>query len=513
MLAEEKQSALGLRLTNIGAGLIQVFEAILVIAISTISLSKGIDSLSEIAPTILLQDIIEVARYTSIGILFILGFMAADLMKWLLYSGLLFFKKKDFVRMSFYFVGLCAVAFGFYHVEKNASANIGHSYFSIEDDKTKYTDDANYNLRMTEKDKIQSYWNERKKELEKQKSQCPACAVIESKRNSEIAGWRKRRIVTAADSKFVADNIDAISRARDREVSEAEAQRAVEIDAKYSEEEASFKSQRSAADNTLKTITSKIDTGRVLNAEEAAERNRKIDFWASGFSWITLLAQILLRIARFHFLISADALDEIWDENNLVLDALQAIPFIGKYFEDNYWAEKSGNFKRVKEVNRLKYSKTESWNTELKNKREARYWTFIREKSIPNTLSSRLYFFVMGNKVVADEDIYNEFSSAYDNGYYKNGASSTNGVTDDFSKSQDSSDFPQDDFDEKKNDINEDFDENIVENEGDLQQMTDIETINNLIDGLNSLVSISEQSQILLIHNLIDGLEQLKTLY
>lgn len=417
MIAEERQSEIGLKLTNLGAGAIQVFEAIAIIVIAVVSMSKQFDSLQNAAPSLFIHAIIEVSRYAIIFIIFVGGFMAADLLKWLLYSGLIYVNKKEWGKAAVYLVGLLVVGTGFYLTEKTASKNIGHTYFAIPEDKTKYTDDANYNLRNTEKEKIQSAWEGRKKELKEKKSQCPDCGIIEAKYNSEILSWRRRVVSTDADRVYVQKNVSAIESKKLTEIKTAKAKREVEIDKEYREDELDYKSKMSAADNTLKTITAKIDTGRVLNQSEVDERKKQIDFWASGFSWITLIAQVLLRVGRFYFLLSKQRMDEVWDENNIVLDLFQNIPFMGMFFEDTYWVEKLGNHAKVKHANRVKYNRTQTWNTELKLKREAKYWSFIKEKSVPNNIKNRAWFIFAGANTKIDEDIFRDFQDAYQNGY------------------------------------------------------------------------------------------------
>lgn len=416
---ENKQSEIGLKLTNILAGMIQVFEAISVITIVSLALNKGIDALVSTYGNDAAAHVAILIKVVLISLVVMGGFLVADLMKWLEYSALKFFVEKSYWKVGIYTIALGLVGYSFYLAERNASRQIGHGYFSVQEDKKAYTDDANYNLRLSGKQKIDAEWTARKKELDSQKTKCATCKDIEASYNSQINLWRSKRIITDADRVYVQNNISALEAKKSNESSVAKQKHEAEIDKKYFDEEAIYKNAISEASNTIRRIESTIDTGKVLNEADIRARKQDIDFWTSGFSWITVLAQILLRIGRFHFLLENNRIGELFDENNFMLDLMQQLPFVGKYFEDTFWAEKLGNFKKVRGANRVEYNRTQSWNTELNLKRKAKYWGYIKENGLKDNLWAKIKFMWSNEDTVPDEDFMNESSDAYNNGYSK----------------------------------------------------------------------------------------------
>lgn len=492
---EDKQSEIGLKLTNILAGLIQVIEAVAVITIIALSLNKGIDSLVSYANNVVFEYIAIVIKTVIIGGVIMGGFMAADLMKWIEYSSLLFMNKGNTKSAIIYFLFLILVGFGFYKAEKSASEKVGHGYFSVSEDKKAYTDDANYNLRLSGKEKIKADWIARKKELDSQKSKCATCGDIEAKYNSQIASWRTKRVVIDADRIYVQNNISAIASKRDGEKLAARQKHEAEIDKKYFDEEAIYNAAIKQADNTIRHIESTIDTGKVMNEAEIRQRKQDINFWASGFSLITLMAQIVLRIGRFHFLRENNRIDEVWDENNILLDIFQTLPYIGKYFEDTYWVEKASNFKKVKDANRVEYNRSRIWNTELSLKNKAKYWAYLQEKNLKDNFISRIKFAISGKNTMVDTDLLDSFSNAYHNGYSKKKQIAENEI-------------------ENNQDFSEENSENIENNSINLEGQIDdfSNSIQNIIDTLMQLKSLYSETEFEDIQAVVNILENLKTI-
>ena len=498
---KRKQAEIGLRMTNIFAGTIQVIEAFCIVALTISALAVQFKALIETVPE--LAFILHGINYiANLGVI-VVAFMFADLMKWLLYSSLIHYKDNEKDAEIGYGIALLACGRIFYAIEKEATYSIGHNNFSIKEDKKKYTDNENYNLRLTEKQKIQSEWDKRSKDLQSQKKDCADCKTIAANYDNQIASLQSK-VRTPEDRAWIQPKINNLASHKVAEVLAAKAQREKYIQDMYDQEQADYRARMGTANASITNITSTIDTGYIKNGEDIKEREKKIAFYSWGFSLFTLLIQALMRFWRFRLLIKLNILHEVWDENNLVLDGLQRLPKIGKYFEDNYWQSKFKNFTQKKESNAIIYQESSMWNTSLSIKRQAKYQTFIKEKEVPDNLLNQLWFFFSGKKTIPDEDLLNRMNLAY----------STNKRE---AKRQNVLQEPPQEVENKIEENNENFQENIAEiqenniilNEQGDDFILDIENVINILNGLKDLY---DQEDFAEIQNVINILENLKNI-
>ena len=408
---ERQQREKGLKLSRGVATAVQVFEWLSIVLIAWAFLTQKIENIVLLAPKI--EVIIRVVGYALIIVIVVAGSLMADLLKWTQLSSMLnIFHTKNYKSGAFIALIYIALAAGFITVEREMISNVGNEYAAVKKDSSKYTDDRNYTLRLSEKQAAELEYKESRKRIEN--SVCTECLDIKAKYSKELNVWKRKNGKTELDRKYINDNIRSIENKINTESKAAKDLHDAKIAKKLQDLEDSYNAETKEVKAAVQSITSRIDSAKNKNDLDIINRERKIKVIAIGTAWVTILLQLICRLSSFFDLKKLNRLNELFDENNPLLDFLQTLPIIGKYFEDNFWVVMFSNRRAQKEADKIKYEIFNTHNSNMKFMRQAKYISFLKANNYPNNFLSNIYFSFFVWKAEIDNDSLNSMKLAYD---------------------------------------------------------------------------------------------------
>lgn len=409
--AAQRAKEIGLKLTRGVATSVQVFEWLSIVLIAWTFLFQKIDNFALLAPK--LYYAIYGVGYFILLLIIVIGSLIADFLKWTQNTSLLSFAELGNFKTGL-IVGILyiAVAGGFIVGEQEMIKDIGTTHFGVPKDTSKYTDDKNYTLRLSEKDKSEKEYKDSKARIEK--SVCSECLTITSNYAKTLATWNNKRAKTEADRKYINSNISSIERKRNAEVETAKAKHEALKAQKLEQLEQEYNTEFKEVKTAVQTITSRIDSAKNKNDLDIILREKKIKAIAVGTSIFTILIQFVCRFFAFFILRDLQRLNELFDENNPLLDFLNTFPVVGKYFDDNFWAIKFKTNKAGKEANKIKYDALNDQNQRMKIRRNSKYLKWIKEHNYTDNFLTSTWFTVAVWNGEIDEDSNNAMTMAYE---------------------------------------------------------------------------------------------------
>lgn len=387
---EQQQLETGLKINRALATSIQVFEWLSIVVLGWVFTSEYMEAAILNAPkfTMLLTCI----HYFLIALILVIGSWVADFLKWTQLSALLNWLHLKDKKTALFFGGLFSFsAISFILIEQKMVLSIGEKKFSIAKDSSKYSDDKNYTLRLSEKSATELEFKEAKKRIEK--SICTECLEIKAKYSKELNTWKRKNGKTDLDRKYINNNINSIEGKIYSEVKIANDAHNALIAKKIQQLEDSYNSETKEVKAALQSITNRVDSAKNKNDLDIINREKSINNWAKGTSFFTILLQLICRFFSFKGLQKLGRLnDKLFDENNPLLDLLQKIPYFGRYFEDELWQVFYENRKNKKQLNKAKYEMTTLHNIEMKKLSTSKYENFLKSNNYRDSIFTVLYF-------------------------------------------------------------------------------------------------------------------------